>query len=182
MGIRFPSQNRLCTAATFFKCLLALWFALFTGFACSTARPSTETGVQSEQQTLKEITNLMRRSTRAFGQKDIDTLRGVYADEFRFRLPNGRLLDKNTALEVIRNGSVKINDIRMIEIDLRHLGDFAVVSATVELDAELDGEAFKGTYAGGGSFIRREGKWQIVDEYIGVPVEGDVDPKDRSGK
>ncbi|MCO6510890.1 MAG: nuclear transport factor 2 family protein [Aridibacter famidurans] len=113
----------------------------------------------------------MRRSTRAFRQKDLEILRSVYADEFRFRLPNGRLLDKNTALEVIRNGSVKIKDVRMIGIDLRHLGDFAVVSATVELDAELDGEAFKGTYAGGGSFIRREGKWQIVDEYIGVPIE-----------
>ncbi|QQS41360.1 MAG: nuclear transport factor 2 family protein [Acidobacteriota bacterium] len=124
----------------------------------------------------------MRRSTRAFRQTDVEVLSGIYADEFRFRLPNGRLLDKRTALDVIRSGSVKIKDVRMIEIDLRQLGEFALVSATVELDAELDGEAFRGTYAGGGSFIRREGKWQIVDEYIGVPVERDRDSSAGSGK
>lgn len=103
--------------------------------------------------------------------KDLESLRESYSEEFRFRLPNGKLLDRDEVLEVVRNGSVEINDVKMIDIDLRPFGDFAVVSATVELDAVLDGETFNGRFAGGGSFVRRQGKWKIADEYLGIPIE-----------
>ena len=127
----------------------------------------------SEQDTIREISQLMRNVSAAYKKRDASTLSELFLDDYRITLPNGAVLDKNAALDAAREDRFRIADPEVDDISIRRFGDFALLTAQIKVEMEIDGVSYKGVFRGGTGFVRRDGKWKIVDEYIGIPVSKD---------
>ncbi|NNE67263.1 MAG: nuclear transport factor 2 family protein, partial [Pyrinomonadaceae bacterium] len=128
---------------------------------------------QLDQDAFNECSRVMRRVIRAFEKKDVKQLRQYYSSDTRFLLPNGRILGRDEVLTLLEEGKYEIIDQEIRNLEFRRFGDTVFSTALVRLDATVDGAKIKGEFWGGASFSRIEGKWVIVDEYLGVPASKD---------
>ncbi|HEV8577668.1 MAG TPA: DUF4440 domain-containing protein [Thermoanaerobaculia bacterium] len=108
----------------------------------------------------KSLVELERRRSQAILAKDLKTLDGIYADDFRGMLGNGRFVDKAGLFEVFKAQDPNTR-FTVEELEARVLGDTAVTHG------KLTGRNPKGEIAFLAKFthvyVRRDGRWQLVE-------------------
>ena len=76
---------------------------------------------------------------------DVKKLDELLHEELLFNIPNGQTITKTQDLETYRSGNMKIDEINLLEQEIRFIGENAVVSIIIEMkgkyfDFSLDGK------------------------------------------
>ena len=119
----------------------------------------TATQTTSDVDTLRGLNAEYIRSVQ---QGDVDRFREILADDFSASLGDGTIVDKTAFLEVTRR-PVTITNLTAHDVDIRVLGDVAVVHAkTTFLTA--DGRHATGRYTD--VWARRNGQWMAIAAHV----------------
>lgn len=104
------------------------------------------------------IETLEENLRQAMLNSDISALDELIADDLVFTLPTGLVIDKQADLEAHRSGIQKYHQVKTDDLQIRHYGDWAVVT----LKAEITAKVFSGTYRFTRIWAKRQNRWQIV--------------------
>jgi len=96
--------------------------------------------------------------------KDVDnaTLDKIFADEFVYQTLQGETHSKQSYIASLQKGDVKINSFQRENSRVKFLGDVATVMATTHLDVVLGGEAKKLSLFYLNVWVKRDGRWQLL--------------------
>ncbi len=107
----------------------------------------------------RETLEAINRDYIASVQKgDVKRFEEILADDFLNTNPDGSLVDKQRFLRQIA-APVRIRDLACHDVNVRLMGDFAIVHARTTYTA-LDGHAGNGRYTD--IYARRDGRWLCV--------------------
>lgn len=115
-------------------------------------------GRREEQE--QSLLELERRRSQAILAKDLQTLEGIYADDFRGLLANGRFTDRAGLFEVFKAPDPALR-FTVEELEARVLGDTAVTHGKIT-GRTPQGEVVilsKFTHV----LVWRDGRWQVVE-------------------
>ena len=107
---------------------------------------------------LADVTRLNGVYIEAAKTASASTFEGILADDFLCTLPDGTLLDRAQFLKRTASSSA-IDDLRAQDVDVRLLGDVAIVHAATAF-RHSDGTAGSGRYTD--IWARRQGRWLAV--------------------
>jgi hypothetical protein len=116
--------------------------------------------VTADLQRLNQIWN------RAWLEKDAALVEKLMADEYVYIAPNGRLLDRQAILNIIRSPSYKLDNSTRTELIFRPVGeDFAAVVLRSQAEGEFEGKSFKDGNILTMICARRSGEWRVILEH-----------------
>ena len=128
----------------------------------------------------KELTRIENDWPRIFKDKDVDTIKRVYADDIMIIYPDGTIGSKAQDFEDVEKGNVTFDSWEIHDLKAKALGnDSAIASGrTVIKNGKTrmaDGKTVEssGEYRWVDTFARREGRWRIVSS-ASVPVKSPV--------
>jgi ketosteroid isomerase-like protein len=93
---------------------------------------------------------------------DVKRFREILADDFLCSLPDGSLIDRARFLEQTAL-PVKISNLMAHDVNVRILGDFAIIHARTTYTT-ADGRAASGRYTD--VWARRNGRWLAVSAHV----------------
>src|SRR5580700_1722022 len=111
---------------------------------------------------LTTLLELNREYIRSVQMSDVQRFREMLADDFLCSLPDGSIIDRERFLEQTAI-PVKISNLEAHEVDVRLMGDFAIIHARTTYTA-ADGSAGAGRYTD--VWARRNGTWLAVSEHV----------------
>jgi len=119
----------------------------------------TDTAVKSDLDTLRELNRDYIRSVQT---SDVRRFGEILADDFICSNPDGSLVDraaflKRTALPV------KISNLEAHDVNIRLMGDFAIIHARTTYNAP-DGRQAAGRYTD--VWARRQGRWLAICAHV----------------
>jgi hypothetical protein len=98
---------------------------------------------------------------------DVEVVREILADEFRFTSTTGSLITKEEWLKRIPNNKILRFDRSGIEVRL--VGETAVLTGLVDVDIRRGEQVIKGSFRYADIFVHRTGKWQVAYSHF-TPV------------
>jgi ketosteroid isomerase-like protein len=113
------------------------------------------------------IETLEESLRQAMLNSDLLALDELIADDLVFTLPTGLVIDKQADLEAHRSGIQKFTKVNTDDLQIRHYGDWAVVT----LKAEITAKVFSGTYRFTRIWAKRQNRWQIVAGHASNVIE-----------
>jgi ketosteroid isomerase-like protein len=119
----------------------------------------TETTLASDLTTLLELN---RDYVRSVQTSDVERFKEILAEDFLCSLPDGSLLDRTRFLEQTAL-PVKISNLEAHEVDVRLMGDFAIIHARTTYTGP-DGRPGSGRYTD--VWARRNGRWLAVSAHV----------------
>ena len=105
---------------------------------------------------------LNRDYIRSVQTSDVRRFDEILADDFRCSNPDGSLIDRARFLEQTAR-PVTISDLQAHEVDIRLMGDFAIIHARTS-DTASDGRPGSGRYTD--VWARRDGRWLAVSAHV----------------
>jgi len=115
--------------------------------------------VTTDLATLLELNQDYIRSVQT---SDVRRFDEILADDFRCSNPDGSLIDRARFLEQTAR-PVTISDLQAHEVDVRLMGDFAIIHARTSYTAS-DGRPGSGRYTD--VWARRDGRWLAVSAHV----------------
>ena len=112
----------------------------------------------SDHETLVALNDDYIRSVQ---QGDVERFGEILADDFLCSLPDGSLIDRARFLERTAQ-PVTIANLRAHEVNVRLLGDFAIIHARTTFTVE--GRDASGRYTD--VWARRDGRWLAVSAHV----------------
>jgi ketosteroid isomerase-like protein len=88
------------------------------------------------------------------------------ADDIISTDPSGRVTDKAQDKKDLSSGDLKLQSIDLSDQRVRIYGDTAVSTGTSAAKATLKGQDISGTYRFTNTWVKRNGKWQVVASQI----------------
>ena len=113
----------------------------------------------SDLATLLELNEDYIRSVQT---SDVRRFDEILADDFRCSNPDGSLIDRARFLEQTAR-PVTISNLQAHEVDVRLMGDFAIIHARTSYTAP-DGRPGSGRYTD--VWARRDGRWLAVSAHV----------------
>jgi len=137
--------TRLCTlAACLFCCTLVA------------ADPAPSTGVQ-------QVTALLREFIGSAGRQEPELYDRFFADDVMYTRSTGATATKNTIMESVRGPkSAEKSTYSAEDIVAHDYGETVVVAFRLEAQIEKDGTMQPAHFRDTGTFVRRNGRWQVV--------------------
>ncbi len=120
------------------------------------------TGEDSMNSDLTTLLELNQDYIRSVQTSDLRRFEEILADDFLCSLPDGSLLDRNRFLEQTAR-PVQISNLEAHEVNVRLMGDFAIVHARTTYTA-ADGRPGSGRYTD--VWARRDGRWLAVSAHV----------------
>jgi ketosteroid isomerase-like protein len=103
----------------------------------------------------------------------VSELDELLSGELVFTNQEGARLSKDDDLAAHRSGLLKIEKLEHREgLDIRLLGDVAVVCVETELDGKYDGQPFEGIFAYTRVWHRKGNRWQVVVAHCSPVIRG----------
>ncbi len=93
---------------------------------------------------------------------NIDILNQAYADDWATIASSGEILTKERLLRDFKSGNHKLTSFKNGPMDVRVLGDVAVVQASVTENRIADGKSISGKFVYMDLLKKRSGKWVVV--------------------
>jgi ketosteroid isomerase-like protein len=118
--------------------------------------------VKAEKQVEQELLQIEKEWSDALVQRDTTKLDQILADEFEGVIPTGEVWTKETALMLVKTGTLALTSVELADMKVRVYGDTAVVTGR---------GLYKGKYKGGDIssderwsdvFVKKNGRWQCV--------------------
>jgi ketosteroid isomerase-like protein len=102
----------------------------------------------------------------AIVRKDAAAISANMAEDFRQIRSNGDLVDKAVFLRDITSSDLTIDPYQVEELEVRLLGDTALLTGHTHMKGSYGGAAFATHYRYIDVYARRDGKWQVVSVQI----------------
>jgi ketosteroid isomerase-like protein len=93
---------------------------------------------------------------------DMAGLARILADEFTYNQPTGNVASKESYLQQLKSGEVKIKKAERHGVTIHVYGDVATAMGSTRVDLELKGEARQVDLRYINVWVKRDGRWQIV--------------------
>jgi hypothetical protein len=141
--------------------LLATGLALMLISLTSCGRSSAVEGtnVTADLERLNQIWE------QAWLDKDAALVEKLTADEYVYIAPNGRMLDRQAILKIIRSPSYHLDKGTRTEVIVKPVGpDTAVVVHRSQGEGGLEGKSFKEDHRCTMLCVRRGGEWRVILE------------------
>ena len=114
---------------------------------------------------LTELHELNSRWFQAWLEKDAATVERLMAQDYVYIAPSGRVLDRQAILAIIRAPSYRLDRFARTAIEVRAVGDAAVVVRDRRQSAgSFDGAAFSEEHRGVMVWAKHAGEWRLVME------------------
>jgi ketosteroid isomerase-like protein len=120
---------------------------------------SSPTTLSSDREALLELN---REYIRSVVHSDVRRFGEILADDFLCSLPDGSLVDRAAFLAQAAQ-AFKLSDLEVHDIDIRLMGDFAIVHARTTFTTP-EGRAGTGRYTD--VWARRDGRWLAVAAHV----------------
>ena len=117
---------------------------------------------ETAQSDLKILTELDGSYVRAMQAGDVKHFETILAEDFRCSNPDLSLLNKEQFLKIVAP-PVKISGLRGLDVEIRVLGDFAIIHSHISWTS-ADGKQREGRYTD--DWARRDGKWICVSAHV----------------
>ena len=119
----------------------------------------------------QEIRKLENQLTQAFLKNDVEALERLLADDLTYGTADGMSVAKDMIVEVISAGNYEATSIRYDIESVRVFGTAAIVTGTLDSEAQFMGEDVSGQVLTTNTWIKRKGQWQCIAIH-GSRVEG----------
>lgn len=93
---------------------------------------------------------------------DTAALDRIWADEYRFTAPDGRIVDKATYLALLQSGSLKYESLKLEDVKIHVYGDTAVAAGRVTVKGRIGTHDIIGQDRFLTVYVKRQGRWQQV--------------------
>ena len=121
--------------------------------------PVTATAAKSDLDTLLDLNRDYIHSVQT---SDVHRFEEILAEDFRCSNPDGSLVDRDAFL-VQTAAPVKISNLESHDVDVRLMGDFAIIHARTTYTLP-DGRAGSGRYTD--VWARQDGRWLAVSAHV----------------
>ena len=121
--------------------------------------------------TAKAIEKMEQQWVDAAKKMDAKPLEQMLADDFTLTISVGRVVDRDSYVGKIKDGSFKIESIDYSDMKTRVYGDCAVVIGRAAVKGTWDGNDIGGDYAFTDTFVKKAGAWKQVASQI-TRIEG----------
>lgn len=108
------------------------------------------------------VRKLEQKWAAAASKKDTAPLEEMLTDDYCLTSPDGHLVDKNTFIERIKDGTLVIDSLEYGDMKVRVWDQTAVVTGRMTLKAKWADNDIGGQYAFTDTFIHRDNKWLEV--------------------
>ncbi|HEY2351384.1 MAG TPA: nuclear transport factor 2 family protein [Candidatus Acidoferrum sp.] len=108
------------------------------------------------------VKQLEKDWTEASKANDMDKLGAILADDWYGIGPDGARITKKDYLDMYKSGKTKTETIEIGSMEVKVLGNVAVVQGTDTEKSTFDGKDSSGKYAWMDVFAKRDGKWVAV--------------------
>ena len=110
----------------------------------------------------QDLLKLEEEFTRAIMQNDPEAIGRFVADDWVIIGPDGRIIDKERFLGVIKSGALTHEMMESDDIRVRVYGDSAVVTALTRTKGQFMGQDFSTQERATDVFVLLDGRWQCV--------------------
>ncbi len=145
--------------------LVALFIAVFAGPAPAQEKSAPEAKSKSANPAAA-IKQLEHDWIDAAKTGDADKLNQILADDWSALGPDGTKITKAAFVENYKSGKSKIESFDFGAMDVKVLGNVAVVQGSDTEKSVTDGKDSSGKYAWTDVFAKRNGKWVVVRSQI----------------
>jgi ketosteroid isomerase-like protein len=97
---------------------------------------------------------------------DVEALDELIADDLVFTMHTGLVIDKQDDLDAHRTGIQKFTKVELDDLQVRHYGDFAVVTVKALLAGKFDGQDYSDIYRFTRLWVKRQNRWQIAAGHV----------------
>ena len=122
--------------------------------------PNSAATLASDTATLLALNETYVRSVQL---SDVEKFREILADDFLCTLPDGSHLDRNAFLTHVAKPP-QISKLEAHDVNVRVMGDFALVHARTTYLRDSDGKPGAGRYTD--AWVRRNGRWVAVAAHV----------------
>jgi len=134
------------------KCVLTIW---------NSNKPTEE--MLAPIATVEVFTRLENEWNNAIVKKDAKALDLLYAKEYTYTDPTGKVYNKQQDISEVTSGNYKSETPSVInDISVNSYGNIAVVKGLYTVKATLNGKDISGTNRFVDVFVMRDGRWQCV--------------------
>ena len=109
-----------------------------------------------------EVRDLERQRWQAMIDKDLDTLRQLFADELSYTHSNALVDTKDSYLRAIEERVFDYRGVRHSDDECRVLGDVALLTGRAEIDVMARGSLHHLNARYTVVWLRRDGRWQFL--------------------
>ena len=141
--------------------LLALAVGAFAGAQKNQARQESDTATRA----LMDVEN---KWVEALVKSDIATLDSVCADTYVDTDEHSRRSNKEDVFSILKSGGLKLDSIKLSDMQVHLYGDAAVVIGTSEQAGSFLGGPLATKIIFTNTFVRQNGKWRAVASHRSV--------------
>ncbi|MGH9949654.1 MAG: serine hydrolase [Pyrinomonadaceae bacterium] len=123
-----------------------------------------------------EVRKLERAWLDAYERHDVKAMNAIVADDFIITFPNGTKQKKQQVLDSINAPRNPANPQKFFteDVQARVYGNTVILSGRVVSEFQSDGKSVKEHMLYTDTYIRRNGRWQVVASHLSNPDKTDV--------
>lgn len=133
-----------------------------------TLMPAQTTQQQTLTKAEEEVRNLERQWLDAYEKHDSQAMTRIVADDFIITFPNGTMQSKLQLMQMIANPNPTSPKMHFYTEDVksRAYGDTVILMGRVVTEYERDGKKVKEQSRYTDTYVRRNGRWQVVASHL----------------
>jgi ketosteroid isomerase-like protein len=136
---------------------------LVLAMAVVTQAKTQENGlVQGNQGITQALIDLENQWVGALVKSDAATLDSIFADTYVDTDEHSHRTDKQGVLSVLKSGELKLDSIKLSDMQVYVYGDAAVVTGSSSQDGNFKGQSLASKIIFTDTFVRQNGKWRAV--------------------
>jgi hypothetical protein len=135
---------------------------LLLAMAVLTPAQTKKNGLEGAEATTQALTNLENRWVGALVKSDTATLDSIFADTYVDTDEHSHRSDKQGVLSVLKSGELKIESIKLSDMQVYDYGDAGVVTGSASQVGNFKGQPLTAAIIFTDTFIRQNGKWRAV--------------------
>ena len=146
--------------------VIVLVMLLVAACGISPARQATPSKLSKAEE---EVRRLERQWLDAYEQNDADAMERIVADDFTITFPNGAMQTKPQLMSMIKSprrpGQPRMK-FYTEGVQSRAYGDTVILLGRVVSEYERDGKPVKEQSRYTDTYVRRDGRWQVVASHL----------------
>lgn len=144
--------------------------------------PSRQAQTPNRAAAEEEVRRLERQWLDAYEQRDAEAMDRIVADDFTITFPNGRMQTKPQLMAMVkapRRDSQPRMKFYTEDVQARAYGDTVILIGRVVTEYERDGKGVKEQSRYTDTYVRRNGRWQVVASHLSNVQEAKRPPAEN---
>lgn len=143
-------------------------FLLLAVAVVTPAQTPKKEPLQRTDATSKALIDLEEKWVAALEKSDAATLDSICADTYVETDGRGHRSDKQALLAVVKSGDLKVESIKLSDMQVYVYGDAAVVTGSAAEAGGYKGQPFTANVSFTETFVRQNGKWRAVASHRSI--------------